>query len=126
MNISEVCQEFGITQDTLRYYEKIGLLPKVARTKGGIRSYSQNDCKWIEFIKCMRTAGISVEKLIEYVNLFNQGPETVYQRKQILIEERQKIFEKIEFLQKTLAKLDSKIENYENTVLNFERTLLQK
>lgn len=120
MTISEICKKFDISSDTLRYYEKIGLLPKISRTKGGIRDYSQNDCNWIEFIKCMRAAGISIEKLVEYVNLFNQGDSTILQRKQILIEEREKIIEKLGILQNSLERLNYKIEHYDDLVLKCE------
>jgi len=123
MTISEICKKFDISSDTLRYYEKIGLLPKISRTKGGIRDYSQNDCNWIEFIKCMRAAGISIEKLVEYVNLFNQGDSTILQRKQILIEEREKIIEKFGILQNSLERLNYKIEHYDDLVLKCESGL---
>lgn len=123
MTISEICKKFDISSDTLRYYEKIGLLPKISRTKGCIRDYSQNDCNWIEFIKCMRAAGISIEKLVEYVNLFNQGDSTILQRKQILIEEREKIIEKLGILQNSLERLNYKIEHYGDLVLKCESGL---
>ena len=123
MTISEICKKFDISSDTPRYYEKIGLLPKISRTKGGIRDYSQNDCNWIEFIKCMRAAGISIEKLVEYVNLFNQGDSTILQRKQILIEEREKIIEKLGILQNSLERLNYKIEHYDDLVLKCESGL---
>lgn len=123
MTISEICKKFDISSDTLRYYEKIGLLPKISRTKGGIRDYSQNDCNWVEFIKCMRAAGISIEKLVEYVNLFNQGDSTILQRKQILIEEREKIIEKLGILQNSLERLNYKIEHYDDLVLKCESGL---
>ena len=123
MTISEICKKFDISSDTLRYYEKIGLLPKISRTKGGIRDYSQNDCNWIEFFKCMRAAGISIEKLVEYVNLYNQGDSTILQRKQILIEEREKIIEKLGILQNSLERLNYKIEHYDDLVLKCESGL---
>ena len=123
MTISEICKKFDISSDTLRCYEKIGLLPKISRTKGGIRDYSQNDCNWIEFIKCMRAAGISIEKLVEYVNLFNQGDSTILQRKQSLIEEREKIIEKLGILQNSLERLNYKIEHYDDLVLKCESGL---
>lgn len=56
MNIAEVSKKYDLTQDTLRYYERVGLLPRVNRTSSGIRDYSEEDCHWVEFIKCMRQA----------------------------------------------------------------------
>ena len=73
MTIAEVSEKYGLTADTLRYYERVGLLPPVPRTSGGIRDYGEKDCGWIEFIKCMRGAGLPVEVLIDYVQLFQQG-----------------------------------------------------
>jgi len=88
MTIAEVSKKFGLSQDTLRYYERIGLLPCVNRNKSGIRDYSEEDCKWIEFIKCMRNAGLPIEVLIEYVTLFQKGDEAIAARKELLIEQR--------------------------------------
>lgn len=73
MTIAEVAKEYNISADTLRYYERIGLLPAVNRTQGGIRDYNEADCRWVEFIKCMRSAGLSVEALTEYVMLAQKG-----------------------------------------------------
>ena len=63
MKISEVSKKYGIPVDTLRYYEKAGLLPNVRKNSSGIRDYSESDCGWVEFIKCMRGAGLPVEVL---------------------------------------------------------------
>jgi DNA-binding transcriptional MerR regulator len=86
MNIAEVSEKYSISQDTLRYYERIGLIPPVNRNKSGIRDYTEEDCRWVEFIKCMRGAGLPIEALIEYVTLFQQGDETIEARKELLIE----------------------------------------
>jgi DNA-binding transcriptional MerR regulator len=83
MTIAEVREKLNISQDTLRYYVRIGLIPTINRSKSGIRNYTDEDCKWIEFIKCMRKAGLSIEVLIEYVTLFQQGDETVEVRKEL-------------------------------------------
>ena len=76
MTIKEVCEKYGITPDTLRYYERVGVIPTVARTKGGIRDYSEEDIRWVENAICMRSAGLPVEMLIEYVQLFREGDST--------------------------------------------------
>ena len=73
MTIAEASRKYGLTADTLRYYERIGLLPPVPRTKGGIRDYDEASCGWIELMKCMRSAGVQIEALIEYVALYRQG-----------------------------------------------------
>ena len=77
MTITEVSKKYDLSQDTLRYYERIGLIPTVNRNKSGIRDYTDEDCKWVEFIKCMRGAGLPIEVLIEYVALFQEGESTI-------------------------------------------------
>ena len=123
MTIAEVSKEFGLTADTLRYYERIGLLPAVNRNSSGNRDYTQEDCRWVQFIKCMRSAGLSIETLIEYVSLFQLGDATIAIRKELLIEQRKQIFDKIEELQGTLEYLDKKIDGYEEHMLKFEEDL---
>jgi DNA-binding transcriptional MerR regulator len=120
MTIAEVAKQYGLTADTLRYYERVGLLPNVRRTPGGVRDYSEEDCRWVEYIKCMRSAGITVETLIEYVKLFHQGPETISARKKLLLEQREQIAARINELNDILAKLDWKLGGYEERMLKFE------
>ncbi|HAQ28288.1 MAG TPA: MerR family transcriptional regulator [Ruminococcaceae bacterium] len=126
MTIAEVAEKYDLTPDTLRYYERIGLLPKVGRTPGGIRDYKEQDCGWIEFIKCMRAAGLPVEVLIEYVSLFCEGDSTVAARKELLIEQRDQLKKRIADLENTLARLNRKIDNYESMCIPFERKLKGK
>ena len=123
MMIAEVSEKFAVSQDTLRYYERIRLIPRVNRTKSGIRDYTEEDCRWVEFIKCMRNAGLPIEVLIEYVALFQQGAETVEVRKELLIEQRKQLTMKLEDMQKTLDRLDYKIANYGRGIAEAEKTL---
>ena len=117
MTITEVSKKYALSKDTLRYYERIGLIPAVNRNKSGIRDYTDEDCKWVEFIKCMRGAGLPIEVLIEYVELFQEGESTIQARKEILIEQREKLIERMEEMQKTLERLNFKISRYENSVV---------
>ncbi len=123
MTIAEVSKKYELSADTLRYYERIGLIPCVGRTSGGIRNYTDADCNWVEFIKCMRGAGIQLEALIEYVALFQQGEATGESRKQILIEQRDRLTAKMAEMQKTLERLNFKINNYENHIIQSEKML---
>ncbi|MDR0643709.1 MAG: MerR family transcriptional regulator, partial [Treponema sp.] len=91
MTIAEVAEKYGLSTDTLRYYERIGLIPPVRRGKGSIRDYSDKDIEWVGFIKCMRIANIPIEALIEYVNLFKQGKDTQENRKTLLKEQRDQL-----------------------------------
>lgn len=123
MTIAEVSRAYGLSADTLRYYERIGLIPTVNRGKGGIRDYAEEDCMWVSFAKCMRGAGLPIEALIEYVSLFAQGDETKEARKQILVEQRALLAERMEKMQGTLERLDYKIERYEDTIVRAENEL---
>ena len=120
MTIAEVARKYELTPDTLRYYERIGLLPNVARTAGGIRDYSETDCRWVDHIKCMRSAGISVDTLVEYVTLFHQGTDTIPARKKLLLAQREQIVARIEELNSALTRLDWKLDGYEERMLKSE------
>ncbi len=113
MTISEVSKEYNITPDTLRYYEKIGLLTNVPRNKNGIRNYDEKSCKRIEFIKCMRNAGVEIDILIQYMNLLEVGKSTVEQRKKLLEEQKEKLLEKQKNITETIERLNYKINIYD-------------
>ncbi|MFN2234811.1 MAG: MerR family transcriptional regulator [Anaerolineales bacterium] len=125
MKISEVSEQCDISADTLRYYERVGLLPPVNRSDSGIRDYSDLDVRQVEFIKCMRTAGLPIEVLIEYYRLVQQGDETVEDRKAILVQHRAEVKARMAELQKTLDLLDSKISFYGNAVLKAENAIVE-
>lgn len=117
MLIAEVCKKYDLTADTIRYYEKIGLIPTIPRTENGIRNFDEESCRWIEFIKCMRNAGMEIEILLEYVNLFKKGKSTVQARKQLLEEQRKKLLEKQKNINSTIERLDYKLELYDEIIL---------
>lgn len=126
MTIAEVCKKYDITADTLRYYERIGLIPRVPRTSGGIRDYDEESCGWIELMKCMRKAGVEIEALIEYVALFKQGDETIDARKGILVEQRRRLEERMADMQRSLDTLNLKIRKYEQGLMKKEQLLKEK
>lgn len=121
MLIAEASEKYGLTQDTLRYYERMGLIPPVNRNKSGIRDYTEEDCRWVEFIKCMRGVGLPVALLKEYVGLYQQGVETIEARKELLIEQRKQLLIKMEDMKSVLERLDDKIYRYDQTIV--EKTL---
>lgn len=118
MTIAEVSKKLNISADTLRYYERIGLIPTVPRNKSGIRNYDDNSIGWINFIKCMKKAGLTIEVLIEYVSLYQQGDSTKETRKSLLIEQRKELLDRIEELKETLEYLNKKIEKYDEITVN--------
>jgi MerR family transcriptional regulator, aldehyde-responsive regulator len=124
MKIAEVSEQYGLSSDTLRYYERIGLIQPVNRSESGIRDYGEIDLRRVEFIKCMRSAGLPIEVLIEYVGLVQQGDRTIEARKEILVEQRALLAARMQEIQHTLDILDHKIEVYENAVLKREKAML--
>ena len=124
MKIAEVSERYGLSLDTLRYYERIGLIQPVNRNASGIRDYNEIDLRRVEFIKCMRSAGLPIETLIEYIALVQQGDGTIEARKEILIEQREQLLVRMAEMQKTLDMLDYKIKVYENAVLKREKELI--
>ena len=123
MTITEVSRKYGLTPDTLRYYERIGLIPPVPRTGGGVRDYDEASLGWVELIKCMRSAGVGIEALTEYCRLFQQGEETLEARKALLVEQRRQMLARMEDMQRSLERLNQKIENYEQGLAKKEREL---
>lgn len=126
MTISEVAKKYNLSADTIRYYERIGLIPRVNRNASGIRNFTENDCGWVEFIKCMRGAGLPIEALIDYVALFQQGDRTVEARKSILVEQRDVLIERMKEMQSTLERLNLKIEHYEEGIHAAEKRLQKR
>lgn len=125
MKIAEVSEQYGLSVDTLRYYERVGLIPPVQRNSGGIRDYNELDLRRVDFIKCMRSAGLPIEVLIDYVELVQRGDETINARKEILKEQRELLATRMQEMQKTLDILDHKIEVYEHAVLKKEKRIVQ-
>ena len=122
MTISEVSKQYGVSADTLRYYERIGLIPPVPRING-VRNYDASSLSWVELVKCMRSAGVGIEALTEYCRLFQQGEETQEARKALLEEQRRQLLERMKDMQRSLNRLNEKIENYEQGLARKEREL---
>lgn len=116
MTIKDVSKEYNITQDTLRYYERVGMIPPVTRTAGGIRDYQEEDLKWVQLAICMRSAGLPVEVMIDYVRLYREGDKTISARLQLLSEQREVLLEQRRQIDETLNRLNYKIERYEVAV----------
>lgn len=116
MTIKEVSEKYAITQDTLRYYERIGMIPPVTRTPGGMRDYQAGDLGWVELALCMRGAGLPVGVMIEYLKLYQVGEETIPARLRLLTEQREALREQRRQIEATLDRLNYKIARYELAV----------
>ena len=123
MTIAEASRKDDISADTLRYYERIGLIPPVPRTRGGLRDYGEESCGWIQLMKCMRAAGVQIEALIEYVDLFQQGDATLDARKALLVEQRDQLVSRMAEMQASLDLLNQKIDRYEQGMMTAEQQL---
>lgn len=123
MKIAEVSEKCGITADTLRYYERAGLLRHVPRNASGIREYNDMNVATVNFLKCMRSAGVSIEALIKYMDLFDQGDDTLAERKALLEEQRELIRQRVADMQAGLDRLDYKIANYETLIVDAEKQM---
>ena len=112
MNIKSASDLLGISADTIRYYERVGLVPPITRTATGIRDFQDQAIEALEFIKCFRSAGVSVASLVDYMSLYQKGDETREERLGILEEEKKKLEERLSQLQTALNRLNHKIKLY--------------
>ena len=114
MTIREIAAKTNMSTDTLRYYERIGLLPPVPRNAAGIRTYDEYFIKFINFIKKLKASGMSLEHIIDYIRLAELGDATLQERKRLLAEAREMLSEKIHDLQLAVQEADYQLNNYEN------------
>lgn len=126
MTIAQVCKRCNVTADTLRYYERVGLIPAVRRSPSGIRDYTEVDVNWVDFIRCMRAAGLQIRALARYVALFRKGDATLSERKDLLVRQRDLLTARMEAQRAVLEKLNAKIATYEERCAVWERTHLRK
>lgn len=116
MTIKEVQEKYGISGDTLRYYERVGMIPPVTRTASGIRNYTEQDLSWVELVLCMRNAGLKIEAIIEYVRLFQMGDATFEARLNLLKEQRDALIDQKQKIDAMMERLNYKIARYEIAV----------
>ncbi|KAA2251180.1 MerR family transcriptional regulator [Solihabitans fulvus] len=122
-SIAQAAERSGLSIDTLRYYERIGLVQPPARDSGGRRNYSEEDLGWLEFLTKLRTTGMPIRMMREYAQARHRGPHTTNRRKQILVEHRTSVLERIAELQSCLGVLNHKITNYEQCVVENDERL---
>lgn len=113
MIIKEVSEKTGVSIDNLRYYERIDLIPPVTRTESGIRNYDEISIHWIEFVMRFKKAGVSLESIHEYIQLAIKGETTKDARRDLLIETKAGIEEKMREMKETLDVINYKIDTYE-------------
>ena len=116
MTIKEVSEKYGLSQDTLRYYERVNVIPAVTRTSGEIRDYQEEDLKWVELAVCMRCAGLPIESIIEYQRLFQEGDETIPARLDLLNDQMEILQKQKNQIEETMKRLSYKISRYEEAM----------
>lgn len=116
MTIKSTSEKYGITEHTLRYYEKIGMIPPVTRTSSGIRDYREKDLEWVELVLCMRNAGLPNKVMVEYLRLFQMGDSTIVERLNLLLSQQKVLLEQKKNIDETLNRLNYKISRYEVAV----------
>lgn len=126
LTITQMSVKYPIKADTLRYYERIGLIPNVPRSANGHRIYPEYLQSWIEMIICLRHSGISIEKLIEYVQLMKQGDSTLKTREDLLVEQRDLLLEKQRNLQRSIDRLSHKISLYQSGKIKQDKNYFEE
>ncbi|MER5535129.1 MerR family transcriptional regulator [Streptomyces mirabilis] len=110
--ISEVVAFTGLTAHTLRWYERIGLMPHIDRSHTGQRRYSNRDLDWLDLVGKLRLTGMPVADMVRYAELVREGDDTYIARFELLEATRRDVKARIAELQDTLAVLDHKISFY--------------
>ncbi len=123
MNIKEAAEKVGVSADTIRYYEKLGLLTRIDRTAGGIRDINERTLARINYIKNMRRAGLSIESLKTYIQLVDDGENHQKAQLELLAQQRDFLIEKRDDLNAAIDHLTFKIEHYDDHTLLAEDNL---
>ena len=110
--IQRAAAETGLTADTLRYYERIGILPGIGRSESGHRRFTDDDMGWIKLVQCLRATGMPLEDLHRYAELVQQGEDTAAERLDILATHKARIQSEMGELAIALDLVDAKIDGY--------------
>lgn len=122
MHIKEVTEQTGLSIDTIRYYERIGIIMPIDRESNGIRNFKERNVSQLQFAKRMRSAGLSIESLKDYIDLLMQNNDrTLPARKKLLQNEADKLAQKIADMQDTLQYLQHKIDTYDSHMRQSEQ-----
>ncbi|EAG9426757.1 MerR family transcriptional regulator [Listeria monocytogenes] len=122
MNIKQAADMFGLTVDTLRYYERVGVIPPVHRNESGYRDYKTSDLNWVYLVKNLRNAGLSVESLIEFATLaqLRETQNVEAAQKKVLVDQLKELDEKLAEMKKVRELLVYKIDSYDSHIAQFK------
>ncbi|GAB3442791.1 MerR family transcriptional regulator [Actinophytocola sediminis] len=113
----QVAEQTGFTIDTLRYYERVGLLDDIERDSGGRRVFTEDDLNWLRILRCLRETGMPIARMVRFAELARGGDETIAERLQVLEEHDEDINRKIELLRAEQDHIRVKIENYRRAMV---------
>ena len=111
--VGEMAKLLGVAPSTLRYYDKEGLLPFVERSSGGQRIFHEEDYEWLRVIECLKSTGMPLKDIRDYIGMAMRGDETIGERLALIQKQRESILAQMQALQKTLDLLDYKCWYYE-------------
>jgi DNA-binding transcriptional MerR regulator len=114
--IQRAAAETGVSRDTLRYYEKIGILPGIGRSESGHRRFTDDDMGWIKLVQCLRSTGMPIEDLHAYAELVQQGDSTAAERLTLLENHRGRIQEEMQELTTAVSLVERKIAGYDQLI----------
>ncbi|HYX11099.1 MAG TPA: MerR family transcriptional regulator [Candidatus Acidoferrum sp.] len=114
--IQRAAAETGVSRDTLRYYEKIGILPGIGRSASGHRRFTDDDMGWIKLVQCLRATGMPIEDLHAYAELVQQGDSTAAERLTLLENHRRRIQQEMQELTTALQLVERKIAGYDQLI----------
>ena len=118
--IKEVAEKTNISAHVLRYYEKEGVLPRIDRSQGGIRLYTDEDLDLLGLITCLKNTGMPLRDIKTFVQLREQGPETLRQRRDILSAQRANVLERMEEMKRNYEKVTKKLAYYDGLLARYE------
>ena len=110
--IKQISEKTNLTEHTIRYYDREGLIPLITRTKSGIRQFSEDDLEWINLICCLRNSGMPLQEIKEFMQLCLKGKDSLEERRELLIRHRTRIQEQMANLENSLNIVNFKIEHY--------------
>lgn len=111
--VGEIAKMMNVPASTLRYYDKEGLLPFVERSNGGIRMFKESDYEFLQIINCLKKTGMSLSEIKTFIDLVIQGDDSIEERLQLFLNQREKVLKQMEELQETLNIINYKVWYYE-------------
>lgn len=125
-SIGQVAQITGLTTHTLRYYDKLGLLPNVGKNSAGLRRFSDDDLRWLNILECLKSTGLQLKDIRHYIDLSKQGDSSLHERYQVFLKQKQRVQAEMQKLRFNMEKLDFKIRYYETALQYGEKNVYSR